>query len=180
MIRFLLIIILLFNFSFAKDLQGKITYTENSARIEAFKDLSRKIPKEMFEKYKKDKFYKENYANLKNKNYIIETEPKRNINPFYVMRNIALYSVGYEDDINKIYYYNPLGNLVKFEINDYDGNYPYRAVAYDKNGQVINITFVVSENESFIFDKKERLLGHWLDSKFFDKKGQEKYKRILE
>ena len=179
MIRILLTILLLFSISFAQDLKGKITYTEQSARIEAFKDLARQIPKEMFKNYLKDKYVKENLQNLKNKNLIITKEPKRNINPFYVINNIALYSVEYVDDINTKYYYNPLGKLVKFEINDYTGDYPYRAIAYNTKGKVINITFIVSDRESFIFDKNEKLLGHWLDNQFYDKKGRKSYKRIL-
>ncbi len=179
MIRILLIFLLLFCFSNAQDLKGKITYTVQSARIEAFRDLSCKIPKEMFVNYKKDKYYKENYANLKKRNYIIKTEPNRNINPFYVLNKLVIYSVEYENDINQKYYYNALGRLVKFEVNDYMGSYPYRAIAYNNKGDVVNITFVVSEVESFIFDKNEKLLGHWINNKFFDKNGKEKYQRAL-
>ena len=179
MIRILLIILLLFNISFAQDLKGKITYNEQDARIEAFRDLARQVPKEMFKNYLKDENVKENLQNLKNKNYIIEKEPKRNINPFYVLNNIVLYSVEYVDDINKKYYYNPLGQLVKFEINDYTGTYPYRAIAYNRSGKVINITFVVSETESFIFNKHEKLLGHWQYDQFYDKRGKASYTRIL-
>ena len=180
MFRILLIALFLsFNFVSAKDLQGKVEYTEDTARIEAFRDLARSIPKEMFKNYLKDKYVKENRKNIKNKNYIIKTEPKRNINPFYVFNNMVLYCVEYEDDINKKYYYNPAGRLAKFEINDYDGNYPYRAIAYDKNGEVVNITLVVSEKEAFIFDKNEKLLGHWFGDQFFNGKGKERFQRIL-
>ncbi len=180
MYKFLIIaIFLLFNISYAANLQGKITYTVQSARIEAFKDLARKIPKEMFQNYKKDKYQKENIQSIKNKIYIIDKEPKRNINPFYALNKMALYSVEYEDDINRKYYYNMLGNLVKYEINDFSGSYPYRAIAYNKNGNVINITFVVSETESFIFDKNEKLIGHWFEDNFYNKKGSKSYQRIL-
>lgn len=179
MIRFLIILLFLsFNFTFAKDLQGRITYSEQSARIEAFKDLARKIPKEMFSDYLKDKYYKENYKNIKNKNFYIENEPKRNLYPFYVLNTLIVYCVEYENDINKKYYYNALGRLVKFEINDYSGHYPYRAIAYDKNGNVINIVFVPSETESFVFDRNEKLLGHWLDNDFYNQKDKKRYSRI--
>ena len=171
---------LFFNMTLANDLQGKVTYTENSARIEAFKDLARHIDKKMFKDYKKDKYTKDNINYLKNKIYKVDKEPKRNINPFYILNNLALYSVEYEDDINTKYYYNILGHLQKFEINDYSGTYPYRAIAYDKKGNVINITFVVSQNESFIFDKNEELIGHWLNNQFYNKNGQKRFKRILE
>ncbi len=174
-----ILLFLSFSFAWANELQGQITYTEQSARIEAFRDIARYVPKEMFKDYLKDKYAKENYNNLKNKNYTILNEPKRNINPFYVLNNIVLYSVEYEDDINKKYYYNPMGHLVKFEINDYGGSYPYRAIAYDKKGKVINITFIVSETESFTFDKNEKLIGHWYDNQFFNEKGKEVYQRIL-
>ena len=162
-------------------MQGKVEYNEETARIEAFSDLARKVPKDIFKNYLKDKYYKENCENIKNKNYQILTEPMRNVNPFYAFNHFVLYSVEYEDDYSKTYYYNALGHLVKFEINDFAGNYPYRAIAYDRHGNVINIAFVVSMEEAYVFDKNEKLLGHWNDKKFFDKKGKIKnYTRILE
>jgi len=182
MFRFLIVLILLCNISYADDLQGIVKFSEDSARVEAFKDLSRKVSKEIFKDYLKDKYTKENYINIKNKNYYIESEPKRNLSPFYMFNTLAVYSVRYDDDLNKVFYYNVLGHLVKFEINDYDGNYPYRTVAYDRKGNIINTTFTVSHTESFIFDKNANLIGHWFDDKFFDKNGKENslYKRISE
>ncbi|MBR2068159.1 MAG: hypothetical protein IJ877_00215 [Candidatus Gastranaerophilales bacterium] len=179
-LQLFIIIFLLSNLADAKNLKGKVTYTQEAARIEAFKDLARTVPKKIFKDYKKDKNTKENIKSLKEGNLKIEDEPKRNINPFYMWDKIVLYSVEYEDDINKKYYYNPLGHLVKYEINDYAGNYPYRAIAYDKDGEVINITFVVSETESFIFDKDEKLIGHWVDNEFYDENEKKSYQRVLE
>jgi len=181
MIRILIItLIFLLNFSYAKNLEGKIIYTEETARIEAFRDIARKIPKSMFKEHLKDRYFKENYANLKNKNFIISSYPQRNINPFYKFNKLVLYSVQYDDDINKKYYYNILGHLVKYEINDYCDNYPYRAIAYSKKGEVINITLAVSENEAFIFDKNEKLLGHWFEEQFYDNNGKKGFNRDLE
>ena len=173
-------VFLAFNIAKADNLQAKAAFTESSARIEAFKDVARKVPKQMFKNYIKDKYYKENYSSLKNKIFQISNEPKRNINPFYTMNNIVLYSVEYEDDINKKYYYNAFGRLAKFEINDYDGKYPYRAIAYNKKGEVVNVTFVVSEIESFIFNKNEKLVGYWYDNQFYNEKGIQNINRILE
>ncbi|MBQ8476458.1 hypothetical protein IJ531_05290 [bacterium] len=174
MIRILFIILLLFNVSFASSIKGRITFTEDTARSAAFKDLARKIPRDIIKPYLKDENTKINIESLKNKTYIIDDEPKRSINPFLAWDRMVLYSVEYENDLNKKYYYNPLGHLVKYEINDYAGYYPYRAIAYNKKGDVINITFVVSEIESYIFDKDEKLIGHWLNNQFFDKDGKQK------
>jgi hypothetical protein len=181
MIRFLILVIFLsFNYVNAQNLQGKITFTEKTARIEAFRDLSRKIPKEIFKDYLKDKYHKENIESLKNQKYEIETEPKRNINPFYLWNQLALYSVEYEDDYSKKFYYNSLGHLKKYEINDFSGTYPYRAIAYNTKGEVINITLVVSEVESFNFDKNEKLIGHWIENQYYNKNEKESLKRIVE
>ena len=178
--RFLAILLLFFfNWTSADDLEGRVIYNEETARIEAFKDLSRKIPKALFKDDLKDKNYKENYKNIKKKNYQIETEPSRILTPFYVMNQLAAYAVQYDNDINKKYYYNALGHLVKFEINDYAKEYPYRAIAYNRKGEVISIVLIVSEAESFVFNKDEELLGHWFDEHFYNIKGKEKFKREL-
>lgn len=178
MYKFLIVLnILLFGFALGEDLQGKITYNEETARIEAFKDLSRKISKSMFKNDLKDMHYKENYASLKKKIFEIETEPKRILTPFYVMNQLAVYGVQYENDANMKYYYNVFGHLAKIEISDYSGIYPYRAVSYNKNGELISIVLNVSETESFVFDKNEELLGHWFDEDFYNNKGKRKLKR---
>ena len=169
--------VFILNLAIAEDLQGKITYTEETARLEAFKDLPRKISKSLFKDDLKDKHYKENYINLKNKNFRIETEPKRTLTPFYVMNQLALYGVQYDYDDNKTYYYNVMGHFAKIEISDYSGTFPYRTIAYNKKGEVINITLAVSEIEEFIFNKKEELLGHWLDNDFLNNKGKKKIRR---
>ena len=178
----IILLFLIFNFfvfAFAKKetIKGNVVYDETLARIEAFSGIEEKISADVFKNFIKDENKKTNIKAIKNKTYQLQD---RNINPFFKWNIMLCYSVSYDDDINKTYYYDYTGNLIKYEINEFEGEYPYRTMAYDKKGNLLNINFVVSEKESYLFDKNKELIGKWEDNQYYDKNDKPILKRELE
>jgi len=170
--------IFLLNISYGQHaIKGNIEYNEEIARSEAFKDISLTISKDEFENYKKDKFYKENIKYIKNKKYEILGSNFRILTPFYKAKILLFYAVQYDTDIRKKYYYSISGNLLKYEVDEFNGEYPYKTMAYDKNGNLLNINFIVSEYESYHFDKDKNLIGYWKENEYYNKKGKKILKR---
>lgn len=164
MIRFILVLtILLFNFSLADEtIQGGIKYNEATAKVEAFKDIERKINRNTFKDFLKDKNKKENLAAIEQKKLIFEQD--RQLCPFYLKNTLISYAVTYFNDTDTNYYYDVFGNLIKFEITK-EKNYPKKTVGYTKLGNLISVAFEADENEHFIYDKNGKLIAHWLDNK---------------
>ena len=69
--------------------------------------------------------------------------------------------------------------MLKYEINTFKGEYPYKTMAYDTQGKLLNINLVVSDHESFLFDKNKKLIGHWLNNQFYNSKGEKDITRRL-
>ncbi len=156
-------------FSFAKEevIQAGIKYNETSARIEAFKDIERKVNKDIFEDYLKDKNKKENLENIKNSIFDIKNE--RYLCPFYVKTTLASYSVTYYNEMEEYtFYYNVLGSLIKFD-KIINSQYPIKTYSYSRYGNLISVSFSVDEDEQFIYSENGKLLAHWLGDKMIEK-----------
>ena len=160
----------------AYTLQGGVEYTVDEARVVAFDNSPVKISKEEFSKYTNDLYYHSSIGYLNGK--IIEAVGRKVV-PFYHKNKLAFYGVQYDKDPSKKYYYSPSGKLLKYEVNTFSGSYPYKTLAYDTQGELLNINLVISNEESFLFDKNKKLLGRWLKNQFYNAKGEEDIKRKI-
>lgn len=80
------------------------------------------------------------------------------------------YGIIYNNDPMHVWYYSNDGTLIYAE-EKASLKYPYRTYKYTPDGELVNMTMRVSENETFIFDTLGKLLGHWVDNKCYDESG---------
>ena len=155
--------------AFAKEetIQAGVKYNEATARVEAFKDVERKIDKDIFKDYLKDVNRKENLEKIANYDFNIEDE--RYLCPFYIKNALASYSVTYYNKMEEYtFYYNILGNLIKLDkIVNID--YPIKTYSYSRYGNLVSVTFSVDIDEQFIYNENGKLLAHWLENKMIKK-----------
>lgn len=172
----LLVILTMFIFTmpgYSLTLKASIEYTVDSARIVAFEDTDLTISKSEFSGVLSDVFYYSNIEAIKAGRTSAGIGFTRKLVPFYDKNNkLSFYGVQTEDQPNKKLYYSPTGKLLKYEINTFKGVYPYKTIAYDTKGQLLNINLVVSDFEAFIFDKNKKLIAHWLNNKCYNEKGE--------
>lgn len=161
----------------AYTLKGGVEYTVDSARIVAFDNTPLEISTKEFSKYDSDLYYFTAMDYLSGK---ITEAVGRKVIPFYEKNNkLSFYGVQYNNNPSKKYYYSPSGKLLKYEINTFSGSYPYKTLAYDTQGKLLNINLVVSDQESFLFDKNKKLIGHWVNNQFYDANGNKDITRRL-
>lgn len=172
----LLAIVFIFIFSMPVSgytLKGGVEYTVDSARVVAFQDTDLTIPKSEFSGILLDVFYYSNIEAIKAGKTTAGIGFTRKLVPFYDKNNkLSFYGVKTEDQPNKKLYYSPTGKLLKYELNTFNGIYPYKTIAYDTKGQLLNINLVISEHEAFVFDKNKNLIAHWLYDKCYNEKGE--------
>ncbi len=170
----LLFLSLILSPAFSETLKGGVEYTVDSARIIAFENTDLKIAKSEFLEERYDPyFYVNTMVCIRSGATHDNFQKPRKIVPFYEKDGkLSFYGVQYDDRPAKKYYYSPAGTLLKYEISNFNGNYPYKTMAYDIKGNLININLVVSLTESFLFDSKKNLLGHWLNNQFYDANGK--------
>ena len=152
-------------FAQTETIQGTVKYNDAAAKIEAYDSAIKKIEKEYYKDYLKDKNYKENLE-LISKN--IFQKDNRTLCPFYLKSSLAAYSVSYQDKPLNVFYYNIFGHLVKFDITD-KTTYPRSVRGYSRYGNLINAVFDINGYEQFIYDEKGRLSAHWTDNEMKDK-----------
>ena len=145
-------------------IQAGVKYSEASAKIEAFKDVQKKIKKEFYKQFLKDINRKENIENIKSDNFKIEN---RILCPFYLKTTLASYALKYQEYPEYTFYYNILGNLIKFDIIK-EKNYPQKVYGYSRYGNLISVSFVVDEYEQFVYDENGKLIAHWVDKTALD------------
>jgi len=170
MFKKILFLILLLNFSFCfaneftdELIQGGIKYNEATAKIEAFKNVERKIDKKIFKTYLKDPNRKENLEAIFNNK--LEFDFERSLCPFYYKKTLISYAVTYYDDPLKVYYYNLLGSLMKFEIVE-RGRFPKRTFSYSRFGNLLTVNFDIDGNEQFMYQENGKLIAHWVDDNY--------------
>lgn len=161
----------------AYTLKAGVEYTVDSARLVAFQDTNLSINKNEFSEFLTDKYYYSSIDFINGK--IIEAVGRRVV-PFYEKNNkLSFYGVQYHNDKNKKFYYSPTGKLLKYEINTFKDSYPYKTIAYDTKGNLLNINLVISNTESYLFDAKKNLIGHWINNQFYDANGNKDISRRL-
>lgn len=158
---------------FSETLKAGIEYTVDSARLIAFQNTDLTIPTKEFSGVLSDIYYYSNIEAIKNGQLKAGLGFSRKLIPFYDKNNkLSFYGVQTEDQPNKKLYYSPTGKLLKYEINTFKDVYPYKTIAYDTKGKLININLVISQNEAFIFNKDKKLIAHWLYDTCYNEKGE--------
>lgn len=154
-------------------LKASLEYTVDSARLVAFQDTNLTIPTKEFSGYISDIFYYSNIESIKNGKQNVGIGFSRKLVPFYDKHNkLSFYGVQTEDQPNKKFYYSPTGKLLKYEINTFNNIYPYKTIAYDTKGNLLNINLITSKDETFIFNKDKKLIAHWLYNTCYNEKGE--------
>ncbi len=150
-------------------LEGNVTYTEETAREEAFAGVEQKISMEKFKAEIKDKNYIENKKALKSGKVFSDR-----IVQFFKIGAVKAYAITYMSKPEYTYYYSTLiNNLLFLDISqDNIDDFPYRVIRYSYNGDLLAVGFYVSEDERFLFDRNRKLLSHWIGKEGFNKKGK--------
>lgn len=91
-------------------------------------------------------------------------------------RTLALFSDGsygvvYKSEPKVVLYYSPQGNLTHKEIKE-ALKYPYKTYKYNLNGQLENMTYRMSESETFIYLPSGKLIAHWVGLNCYDVEGK--------
>lgn len=173
---FFIVIALVFIFvmeASAVTLEGKITYTVDTARKVTFENVLKTIPISSFQTYLIDYNYKENKDFIK---YGIEPKD-REVEVFYKGPLKIAYVVNYKNKPDYTYYYTKLGGaLIYIDIEQKDkklkSKYPLKFYRYDTRGKLVAAGLMVSENEGFLYDKKEKLKVHRLGDNGYNSKGK--------
>lgn len=162
---FILFFMIFTPFVFAQEevIQGMIKYNEANARIEAFKNIERKIEKDSYKNYLKDPNRKENLEAISKDKFIIGFD--RSLCPFYLKSTLMSYAVTYFDEPLKVYYYNIFGSLIKLEIVE-NKPYPKRTFAYSRYGNLLTVNFDIDGYEQFVYQENGKLIAHWVENNY--------------
>lgn len=161
-------------------LEARVEYTVDSARVVAFDNTELRIPKSEFYNDRYDpNFYNNTLGCIRSGITHDDFKRPRKIVPFYENNKLAFYGVQYDDMPAKKYYYSPTGILLKYEISNFTGAYPYKTMAYDTKGKLLNINLVVSATESYLFNANKDLIGHWINNQFYDANSNKDISRRL-
>lgn len=159
----LLILFILGLPTLAEPLKATVTYTEENARIEAFKGVSMWCPFPDVPSFQRSLFV----ASI-NKDEIL-TMQEFNAKLFKVVPYKTL-AVVYKDLPHFAYYYEKTKNgykSVAIEVLDTkDMNYPIKTIKYDaKTGKLATINLTISEDEAFVFNENKKTIAHWINDK---------------
>ncbi len=91
-------------------------------------------------------------------------------------RKIAIFSDGskgvmYNNTPLIIKYYNSDADLIYIETKTQE-QYPHKAFKYTPDGELVNVSLRISEKESFIYNLKGKLIGHWVGDNCYNQNGQ--------
>lgn len=162
---------------FCVTLEGKVSYTEDSAREVLFEGVNRTVDKSVFSSYAVDPDVKENKDYMKN-----GLEPVgRNIEVFKRGGMKLAYAVQYDENpCYSFYYLKWNGVMAFFDVNNLPKDafkkdkidYPVKSYRYNYNGELIAAALVVSDEEAFLFDQNGKLLTHRIDNVGYNRKGR--------
>ena len=151
-------------------------YVEKQAIIDEIKNIifekgdfpANKELKKQFKDKVQDKNYKEHYiaasAGLKEyKDY--------NISAFYYkkQKHIYMYALQNKKDLDKIFYYDALGNLkyIDLIIGEYP-DYPYYTLKYNINGNPNCAIYNVSKDTQYLYNPDMSFRGVWYKHNLYD------------
>ena len=80
------------------------------------------------------------------------------------------YGIIYKTEPNFVLYYSSDGILTHKEVKT-SLIYPYKTYKYKVNGQPENMTYRVSEDETYIYSPNGKLLAHWVGNYCYDEVG---------
>lgn len=141
----------------AQTLQGGVTYTEETARKEAFEGV-----KPLSIVYSVGWENPKYFFDLKAQNDVMGIA-KNNPRLKGIPLPFNLYSVVYKDEPNKEYIYSKYYGKYRILATITSVNnsaYPQKYLKYDRYGNLLSIEFNTGK-ESFIYDVNRKLIGHW-------------------
>ncbi len=149
---------------FAFTLQGGITYTVNSARLESFNDVKYKIDVSKYSQFLNDSNFMENKKLLSRNKYKIKDRK-------LVEFSDGSYSITYKNNKNMSFFYNKSGSLtsIQFDLLKKDSVIRY---AYDIKGNLESVILCAKNNEQFIFSLNKKLIAHWKGNNCYNEKGE--------
>lgn len=146
-------------------LQGNAQFNAELAREETFAGINYALGPNEFRDYWTDPNFEANRDALNN-------NVNKLHNRYLAFFSDGTYGVRYTNDPYHNYYYDEFGTLFKVDVlNKPFDVYPHRSVAYNRYGTFKNATFVVSKNEQYLYDKNQKLLGHWVENACYDEHG---------
>ena len=159
---------MIFQNALAYTIKGKVEYTVENARHDAFLNVPYKIDVSQYELYFKDPNIKRNCNFDKNK--------KSKYKGYYITYfDDREYAVCYKN-MPMISFYYDNGNLVYIE--KYDRiRYPQKAFKYDMSGNLVSVCLYISGAEQYVFRTNGEFVGHWKDDNYYNEKGELIYTR---
>lgn len=147
----------------AEPLKATVTYTEENARVEAFKGVYMWCPFPDVPSFQRSLFV----ASI-NKDDVLAVQ-EFNAKLFKVIPYKAI-AVVYKDLPHFAYYYEKTKNGYKgvaIEVLDTKNmNYPIKTIKYDaKTGKLATINLTISEDEAFVFNENKKTIAHWINDK---------------
>ena len=164
--RYLIVLILLiFGLtSHAEVLQGGVSYDVDSARDDLMESVSYTIKTDEINGFYTDAEYEQNA------DYMLKgvTDLKDRTLAYF---SDGSYGVVYKDNPLTVLYYGKNGILTHTEERT-SLVYPYKSYKYDTMGNLVNMTFRVSEFETFIFNNSGNLIAHWKGENCYNPDGK--------
>lgn len=174
-------IILLFitNSAYAKVIEGKVTYTEESARSILFQNAKMFIPLNTISRFMTDPNFTMNRDLIK---YGIQSDNR--CVEVYKKGSLKLaYSVTYNENPKYTYYYIKMnGQLMFVDIEESmqqkdskKARYPVKFYKYNREGKLVAAGIMISENEGFLYDNNQKLITHRLNNIGYNKNGKQSW-----
>ena len=87
---------------------------------------------------------------------------------------LLIYAVQYKNNLQKIYYYDALGNLRYVdEISDNYPNFPYFSKQYTRNGKLVSAIYFISKDMQYMYEPNGEFKGLWYKDKMYDRRGKQ-------
>lgn len=162
--RFIILLLLLISVSAqAEMLTGGVKYSVEDAKLELQNNRPNQADYLLTQNNFVDINHKENYSAL------LKGLTKLNDRTLGLFSD-GSYAINYKNDLKHVWYYDKDGLLINTEERT-SIEYPYRSYKFSTDGELVNMTLRVSENESFIFSPFGELLGHWVGQNCYDENG---------
>ena len=151
-------------------LKGKISYTPEEDRIEAFKDIDLRINMDAYGQYLVDKNYYDNMKILNQKSNKLK-KYKKYKNRYITSYSDKGYSILYKNNPKISYHYDGYGKLEGITF-DMGTGFPCKSVTYDQFGIFDSVALEISIEEQVIFDKNKKFVAHWKGNNCYNEKGE--------
>ncbi len=155
----ILLLLLITNPAFATVITGKVEYSVNDARQSVLSQ-----PQKPDLDLIRGNIFDRNY--IENAVYLLKgyTDLKDRTLAYF---SDGSYAINYKNDLRHVFYYNSDGILTHTE-ERLSLEYPYKAFKYKVSGELENMSYRVSEQETFIFDENAKLIAHWKGNNCYD------------